>query len=99
MKGNGWFISVFLPSLEERMNNERYPDSCLLSDRQAEVCMMHMRAEQHTDVNYGTAFTNYHYSTGSYDYYLYRRGKYNILNRYKKHIKEEVIWDADEDDE
>ena len=38
-KGN-WFTESFLPSLEKRMKNSKYPNQCILSEKQAEVCYL-----------------------------------------------------------
>lgn len=74
-----WFLEVFLPSLIEKMEgNEKYPNSMILSERQAEVCRRNMEhKESHTD--YG--WMGYQeIAVDGYMIKMIKRGKYTILN-------------------
>jgi hypothetical protein len=73
-----WFEEVFLPSLESKMNNPKYPNSCILSEKQAEICYKYMKAKSCRG-DYG-GFTNYEITIGGKYYQMTQRGKYHYLN-------------------
>lgn len=77
-----WFKDTFLPSLEKRMNNPKYPNSCILSQKQADVCYRYMKCKQHKG-DYGT-FATYEYETEKALFQMSFAGKYTFL---KKRIK------------
>ena len=77
-----WFESVFLASLLPKMeSNQKYPNSIILSDKQAEVC--HNNMEYKSSANDGgiAVFRNYYYeyAMDGYVFSLFKRGQYNIL--------------------
>ena len=72
-----WFTETFLPSLESRMDNPKYPNQCILSEKQAEVCYRYMESTQHRG-DYGW-FTNYSIKVGTKVYKMYSQGKYIFL--------------------
>lgn len=76
-----WFQEVFLPSLEKRMVNPKYPNQCILSSKQAEVCYKHMKAVQHKDASYGNHFYIYEFETESKRYQMRQAGRYSFLSR------------------
>lgn len=78
-----WFESVFLASLLPKMeSNQKYPNSIILSDKQAEVC--HNNMEHKSSANDGgiTVFRTYYYeyAMDGYVFSLFKRGRYNILH-------------------
>lgn len=79
-KGFNWFVGEFLPSLEKRMNNPKYPNSCILSEKQADVCCRYMKSEQHSGVDYNWVFTTYHLTVGNKTYTLSTKGSYTFLS-------------------
>lgn len=80
--GMAWFTETFLPSLESRMTNPKYPNSCILSEKQADVCYRYMEANQHHG-DYGY-FTNYSLQVGNKVYQMTFAGKYTFLRRYER---------------
>lgn len=72
-----WFIETFLPSLERRMTNPKYPNQCILSDKQAEICYKYMGSRSCRG-DYGT-FTNYEITVKNKYYQMTKRGKYHFL--------------------
>lgn len=76
---NNWFENVFLKSLLEKMcDNEKYPNSVLLSYKQHEVCIRNMQHKQvHTDYGW-TGHLEYHID--GFVFYERTRGKYYILS-------------------
>ena len=79
-KGNEWFVGEFLPSLEKRMTNPKYPNKCILTEKQAEVCYRYMKPVQHKDVNYGTWFYTYEFETETKKYLMHFAGRYTFLS-------------------
>lgn len=77
-----WFTEVFLPSIEKRMNNPKYPNSCILSDKQADVCYKYMN-EVDCYGDYGN-FVNYQIIANGYKWLMTKRGKYTFLERFKE---------------
>lgn len=73
-----WFTEVFLPSLEKHMNNPKYPNQCILSLKQAEICYRYMN-ERYCSGDYG-GFYNYEIQVGNKYYQLTKRGKYTFLS-------------------
>ena len=77
-----WFLETFLPSLEKRMNNPKYPNQTILTDKQLDVCLKYFKPRQcHGD--YG-CFTNYEFETKTTSYQIFFRGKYNFLSKHTK---------------
>ena len=76
-----WFTEVFLQSLKERMNNPKYPNQCILSQKQADVCYKYMKSKQCCD-DYGRWFCTYELTYNGECYLMSFRGKYTFLNVY-----------------
>lgn len=101
MKRNTWFEETFLPSLEKSMNNPKYPNSCILSEKQSEVCAKYMDECTHTDL-YGKSFRTYEYNINSGScrkhYQLTFNGRYRILhmNELPKEVYVVDYYDFDE---
>lgn len=77
--GRNWFINQFLPSLDERMTNPKYPNSCIISRNQAEVCRRYME-ERECHGDYGFFHMPEIDANGNH-YYITHVGKYYFLNR------------------
>lgn len=77
MKKNEWFEKSFLPSLEARMNNPKYPNQCIISQKQADICYKYMREQQHSG-DYG-CFSTLEYKTDCKFYQVTFRGRYIFL--------------------
>lgn len=77
-KPNAWFLETFLPSLEARMTNPKYPNRCILSQKQAEICYKYMECSQHRG-DYGT-FATYELKTEDKWYQMTFAGKYTFLS-------------------
>ena len=95
---NKWFEEKFLPSLEQRMNNPKYPNSCILTDKQFEVCTRYMEAQGCWDSDYRKAFTVWKYQIGRTKYMVWQKGRYFFLDRvqnvgihYVRDYKNDVI--------
>lgn len=72
-----WFKTVFLPSLEARMTNPKYPNQIILSPKQADICYKYMNSVQcHGDYGY---FTIYEIKIDGKLYQMTTRGKYTFL--------------------
>ena len=78
-KGMKWFTEEFLPSIEARMTNPKYPDSCILTPKQAEVCYKYMN-DKYCRGDYG-GFYNYEIVVNGTKYQMTSRGKYTFLIR------------------
>lgn len=77
-----WFLEVFLPGAIEKMqNNRKYPNTMILSDKQADVCYRNMEhKESHTD--YG--WTGYNeISVDGFVVTMYKKGRYTFLAVHK----------------
>lgn len=76
---NDWFNNTFLPSVTERMeNNQKYPNTMILSEKQENICIRYMRPKQcYGDYGY---FTNYEYECNGYKYQMYFHGRYTYLS-------------------
>lgn len=83
-KGSEWFVKEFLPSLEKRMTNPKYPNRCILTEKQAEVCYKYMKAVQHKDASYGKCFSTYEFETEIKKYQMSFAGRYIFLSVYNK---------------
>lgn len=73
-----WFLEVFLPSAIEKMqNNKKYPNTMILSDKQADVCYRNMEhKESHTDCGW----VGYNEITvDGFVVTMCRRGRYTFL--------------------
>lgn len=78
-KRNTWFEETFLPSLEARMNNPKYPNQCILSERQQIVCEKYMDEKFCSGIN-GRDFYIYTYDLGTKHYTMHFAGKYAFLS-------------------
>lgn len=78
-KPSKWFLEVFLPSAIDKMqSNKKYPNTMILSDKQADVCYRNMEhKESHTD--YGWIGYN-EITVDGYVVTMSRRGRYTFLN-------------------
>lgn len=77
-----WFLEVFLPSLEKRMNNPKYPNQAIITNNQFEVCSKYFKPRQcYGDYGY---FTIYEFAIESASYQITFRGRYIFLNKYTK---------------
>lgn len=74
-----WFTEVFLPSLEKRMNNPKYPNQLILSDKQYDVCLRYMNDKQCHGF-YGW-FTIYEIEVDNIQYTVTDRGRYHFLSK------------------
>ena len=95
---NKWFEETFLPSIETRMNNPKYPNQAIISEKQFEICVRNMKGEQHIDSDYRKAFMTYTYQIGKTIYMAYQQGRYYFLHRrqnvgthYVRDLKNDVI--------
>ena len=79
-KGFNWFVGEFLPSLEKRMNNPKYPNTCILTEAQEDVCVRYMKAIQTFDCSYNMPNCSYALVVGNRRYTLTRRGRYAFLS-------------------
>ena len=77
-----WFLETFLPSLESRMNNPKYPNQAIITERQFDVCLKYFKPRQCYG-DYG-CFTNYEFETDKARYQICERGRYVFLYRYNK---------------
>lgn len=82
MEKTKWFEETFLQSLEARMTNPKYPNQCILSEKQADICYRYMNS-RNCSGDYG-CFTNYEYTVGNKFYQMTKRGKYHFLSMYVK---------------
>lgn len=77
-----WFLEVFLPSLEKRMNNPKYPNQAIITNNQFEVCLKYFKPRQcYGDYGY---FTNFEFETEKAFYQITFRGKYTFLSKRPK---------------
>lgn len=82
--GKKWFAEEFLPSLEKRMTNPKYPNRCILSEAQANVCFKYMTAIQCKDASYGTNFYNYRFDTENKIYLMTFAGRWTFMSMFNK---------------
>lgn len=78
-----WFESVFLASLLPKMeSNQKYPNSIILSEKQADVCYNNMAHKSSANDGGITVFRSYYYeyAMDGYVFSLFKRGQYNILH-------------------
>lgn len=80
VKGFNWFVGKFLPSLEKRMNNPKYPNTCILTEAQEDVCVRYMKSIQTFDCSYNMPNCSYVLVVGNRRYTLTRRGRYAFLS-------------------
>lgn len=77
-----WFLETFLPSLEKRMNNPKYPNQAIITNNQFEVCLKYFKPRQcYGDYGY---FTNYEFATDEASYQITFGGRYIFLSKYPK---------------
>lgn len=77
-----WFKNEFLPNLEKRMNNPKYPNQCILTEKQAEICYKYMKAV-YCRGDYG-GFYNYEIEADNKKYVMTKRGNYTFLRVFEK---------------
>ena len=77
-KASKWFTEVFLPSFDPKMNNPKYPNRCILSEKQADVCHKYMTAKPCHSV-YGKWYNLYEAETETARYTMYKAGRYTFL--------------------
>ena len=87
-KPSEWFLEVFLPSAIDKMqSNKKYPNTMILSDKQADVCYRNMEHKgSHTD--YGWIGYN-EITVDGYVVTMCRRGRYTFLNVHRIPTKEQ----------
>jgi hypothetical protein len=83
MTKNTWFEETFLLSLENRMDNPKYPNQCILSERQADICEKYMKYDRY--------YNKYTYEVGTKSYTMRAVGRYTFLTLYDEAKKEWVI--------
>lgn len=88
MTKSAWFTETFLPSFDGKMNNPKYLNSCILSERQADICKKYMERHQHKCSDYGHWFSTYQFDTDEWAYQLTFRGRYTFLSRYRREVNE-----------
>ena len=76
-----WFDNIFLMSFEDKMNNPKYPNQCILSDGQVRVCERYMESHSGSTMSYHKPFLYYTYKVGCREYRLEFRGRYAFLHR------------------
>ena len=77
-----WFLEVFLPSQEARMGrNPKYPNSCILSEKQAAICTRYMQQVYHKG-DYGYFYTWELKTPDGKKFQMSVAGKWTFLNRY-----------------
>lgn len=74
-----WFLEKFLPSLESRMNNPKYPNQTIITNNQFEVCLKYFKPRECYG-DYG-CFTNFEFETDEAFYQITFRGRYIFLSR------------------
>ena len=81
-KPSKWFLEVFLPSAIEKMqNNKKYPNTMILSDKQADVCYRNM---EHKESHTNCGWVGYNEITvDGFAVTMCRRGRYTFLNVHK----------------
>lgn len=81
---NKWFLEVFVPSLMERIRNQKSPleDSIIISDKQADVCRRYMVCKTSSR---GVIYRKpiWEIEVGDYLLQMTMSGKYNFLAMYK----------------
>lgn len=89
-KPSKWFLEEFLPNVIAKMqNNKKYPNTMILSDKQADVCYRNMEhKESHTD--YGWIGYN-EITIDGYVVTMYRKGRYTFLNMHKIPTQEQQL--------
>ena len=88
MKRNKWFEDTFLPSFDRQMNNPKYPNRVILSEKQADICFRYMNSKQCRDT-YNRYFTQYTYDVGTRHYCMWFAGKYTFLSMHDESL---LIW-------
>lgn len=76
---NDWFLETFLPSLERRMNNPKYPNQAIITDKQFDVCLKYFKPRECCG-DYG-CFTNFEFETDKAFYQIFFRGRYTFLSK------------------
>ena len=74
-----WFLKTFLPSIEKRMDNPKYPNQTIITRNQFEVCAKYFHSVQcHGDYGW---FTVWEFRTEEAHYQITFRGKYIFLTK------------------
>lgn len=84
-KASKWFKEVFLPSMDSKMNHPKYPNRCILSEKQANVCYRNM-TEKPCHGDYNEWYIVYEAETETSKYTMYTAGKYTFLLKTKKDV-------------
>lgn len=84
---NNWFDTVFLPSFDNRMSNPNYPNQCILSEKQADICRRYMTESSAHDSDYKKDFIYLTYAIGGTNYIVEYRGRYTFLKKWFKAYK------------
>ena len=82
-KASKWFKEVFLPSFDSKMNHPKYPNRCILSEKQANVCHRNM-TEKPCHGDYNEWYNVYEAETETTKYTMYTAGKYTFLLKTEK---------------
>ena len=70
---NKWFEETFLPSIEARMNNPKYPNQAIISEKQGYICEKYMKPTNPDCITY-------FYNVGTKHYSMHRAGRYTFLS-------------------
>ena len=82
MSKKNWFYETFLPSMVERMlDNVKYPNSVILSEKQEAVCKNNMQLMSSANDGGLTIYRTYYYECeiNGYRFTMTKRGKYTVL--------------------
>ena len=82
-KASKWFKEVFLPSFDSKMNHPKYPNRCILSEKQANVCHRNM-TEKPCHGDYNEWYNVYEAETETAKYTMYTAGRYTFLTKTEK---------------
>lgn len=82
-KASKWFKEVFLPSFDSKMNHPKYPNRCILSEKQANVCQRNM-TEKPCHGDYNEWYIVYEAETETAKYMMYTAGRYTFLMKTEK---------------
>ena len=103
-KRNEWFEDTFLKSFEPKFTNPKYPNQCILTEAQNDICVRYMESHHSHNSDYNRFWAYYTYDVGGTHYLLTQRGRYYFLNRsfppYRRHIVNRILarrWDRIED--
>lgn len=85
-----WFLEVFLTSAIEKMqNNKKYPNTMILSDKQADVCYRNMEHKEFRTC-YGWSGCR-EIEVDGYVVCMQQRGRYTFLSMHKVPTEEQQM--------